>query len=484
MRVIESISVSDLKLDLQNVRFGHDFAESQIEAISLMMEGDSGQKILNLAKHISENGLDPTELQLVYKDGGSYTVIEGNRRLTAMKLLLNPDACPVEKLTPKFRQLSQNTDIAALSTTVCGLVSNREEGEKWLELKHTGENSGAGRVDWSGDVRDEFRARISGIPSIGKQIRELVEGSDFIENDCKALVAKINVTNLTRFFASLPAQQFFKLKVVNKELTPEFDIKLIFPAIEYFLFDFYNQGNSVKLIYTDEDRKKCIQRIPDDLNPAFLFKNQNSSEQANEINPNGNNSSGSSNDSSQDTGDNEKQSSKNNDKNSTSTNEKPKKTRTRPPATSRKYLIDYSLNISDKRINSVFRELKMSLVVDDCPNATASLFRVFLELSAIYFIENSSEPVLRDDNNMPVDVTFGKSTLSVKLLAIIKHLESQNKIKKGQATSLRKRVHGKDSLGSADYFNNVMHSNISMPIPSELKLIADDYRLLLEMIWD
>jgi hypothetical protein len=481
MRAIESIPVSDLKLDLQNVRFGHDYAESQIEAISLMMEGDSGQKILNLAKHISENGLDPTELQLVYKDSGSYTVIEGNRRLTAMKLLLNPDACPVEKLTSKFRQLSQNTDIAALSIIVCGLVSNREEGEKWLELKHTGENSGAGRVVWSGDIRDEFRARMSGTPSIGKQVRELVEGSDFVADDCKALVAKINVTNLTRFFSSGPAQQFFRLKVINKELTPEMDIKLIFPAIEYFLFDFYDQGNSVKLIYDDLDRKNFIKRIPDELNPSLAFKKQVSGDQAQSTKPEDNSQSDAP----------HKDTSSKNDKRSgqgpgsTNTDEKkPKKIRTRPPATSRKYLIDYSLNISDKRINSVFRELKMSLVVDDCPNATASLFRVFLELSAIHFIENATGPVLREDNNRPIETDFAKSNLSTKLLAVIKFLETHRKIKKGQASALRKRVNGKDSLGSADYFNNVMHSNISMPISNELKLIADDYRLLLEMMWD
>lgn len=481
MRVIESISVSDLKLDLQNVRFGHDYAESQVEAISLMMEGDSGQKILNLAKHISENGLDPTELQLVYKDSGSYIVIEGNRRLTAMKLLLNPDACPVEKLTPKFRQLSQNTDIAALSTIVCGLVSNREEGEKWLELKHTGENSGAGRVVWSGDIRDEFRARMSGIPSVGKQVRELVEGSDFVADDCKALVAKINVTNLTRFFASGPAQQFFRLKVINKELTPEMDVKLIFPAIEYFLFDFYEQGNSVKLIYDDLDRKNFIKRIPDELNPSLAFKKQAPSDQAQSTISEDNNQSDVSSKNTSSKNDNHSE------QGSGSTNtddEKPKKIRTRPPATSRKYLIDYSLNISDKRINSVFRELKMSLVVDDCPNATASLFRVFLELSAIHFIENATSPVLREDNNRQIETDFSKSNLSTKLLAVIKYLETHKKIKKGQASALRKRVNGKDSLGSADYFNNVMHSNISMPISNELKLIADDYRLLLEMMWD
>lgn len=109
-RVIKSIPLDLIKLDQDNVRFGGDVAQSQREAIELIMaDPDDGKKLLRLANHIAENGLDPTELQLVTPDGDSnYVVLEGNRRLTALKLLQKPDLCPDEKLLKGFIEAQKN----------------------------------------------------------------------------------------------------------------------------------------------------------------------------------------------------------------------------------------------------------------------------------------------------------------------------------------------------------------------------------------
>ncbi|HHJ1694425.1 TPA: hypothetical protein ACQGUE_006064, partial [Pseudomonas aeruginosa] len=92
-RNIKSIPLNLIKLDQENVRFGNDIAQNQREAIDLIMaDPEDAKKLLRLAEHIAENGLDPTELQLVTPDGdGNYIVLEGNRRLTALKLLQKPD---------------------------------------------------------------------------------------------------------------------------------------------------------------------------------------------------------------------------------------------------------------------------------------------------------------------------------------------------------------------------------------------------------
>jgi hypothetical protein len=81
MRDIRVISLDQIKLDQENVRFGNDVAQNQREAIKLMLSNpEDAKKILRLAEHIVENGLDPTELQLVTPDDeGNFIVLEGTR---------------------------------------------------------------------------------------------------------------------------------------------------------------------------------------------------------------------------------------------------------------------------------------------------------------------------------------------------------------------------------------------------------------------
>ncbi len=63
-RNIKSIPLNLIKLDQENVRFGNDIAQNQREAIDLIMaDPEDAKKLLRLAEHIAENGLDPTELQ-------------------------------------------------------------------------------------------------------------------------------------------------------------------------------------------------------------------------------------------------------------------------------------------------------------------------------------------------------------------------------------------------------------------------------------
>ncbi len=81
--------VASLLLDLENPRFRHP-VDSQKAALRehLAMERD---KIVNLARDIATQGaVNPTELPVIMEEDGHLVVIEGNRRLAALKLLLTP----------------------------------------------------------------------------------------------------------------------------------------------------------------------------------------------------------------------------------------------------------------------------------------------------------------------------------------------------------------------------------------------------------
>ena len=81
------LGIDDLELDLQNPRIPT--APDQREAMARII-GEQGAKLANLAADIIESGLNPMDRLLVVggeNGSGKYTVLEGNRRLVALKVL-------------------------------------------------------------------------------------------------------------------------------------------------------------------------------------------------------------------------------------------------------------------------------------------------------------------------------------------------------------------------------------------------------------
>lgn len=474
-RNIKSIPLNLIKLDQENVRFGNDIAQNQREAIDLIMaDPEDAKKLLRLAEHIAENGLDPTELQLVTPDGdGNYIVLEGNRRLTALKLLQKPDLCPNEKLLKAFIAAHNKLRGNIPNEIECSIVPTRADGDMWVELKHTGQNAGVGRVQWDSDIRDERRARQTGIESIGRQIRNLIkDNAGVFSSTTIAGVYTIPVTTLTRLFSSAPAQEAFQIKIENKEITTSISLKYIAPAVEFAINLFIDEDYNVNDIRSDEDRKRFLKHIPPELDPLYLLEKDK--QDPNSQKPSNPNTNGSDNA--------DKENAKGDDE---SGNKNTGGTRAKPSSRARKFLLPWSLNIANNRINEIYRDLRKTLVVESCPNATAVTFRVFIEISCDDFTiqqQKQNTPVLRNDNNRPLK-TGADDKLSTKVQSVAKHLEAQEKITKAECKTIIKRASSFDSVGSIDHFNLFIHSSASAPIPSELKDIADEYRPLLEAIW-
>lgn len=91
---IISLKISDLNINIGNPRF--EPVSTQHEAIEIIIE-DQKDKIVALVTDILEEGLNPSDLPIVTPDDtqeGKYVVLEGNRRMTALKILLEPNLIP------------------------------------------------------------------------------------------------------------------------------------------------------------------------------------------------------------------------------------------------------------------------------------------------------------------------------------------------------------------------------------------------------
>src|SRR5579872_2795700 len=108
----KKLSVTSLLLDQQNPRLpqsGGAFGQRQI--IDELVTHDS---VYELAKDIAAQGFFPTEVLLGVRDGDQVVVIEGNRRLAALKLLINPELAPQPHLE-KFRRLSEKISTSVIA---------------------------------------------------------------------------------------------------------------------------------------------------------------------------------------------------------------------------------------------------------------------------------------------------------------------------------------------------------------------------------
>ena len=161
------VSVASLLLDLKNPRLATE-PKSQRAAIRALAK-HQGSRLVALASDIVEHGLDPSELFIVVeiRKGqfkGRFRVIDGNRRLTALKVLENPNLVDGAVSGSAFRalkELRKSYDPGVNEVVLCILVDSRAEAGHWIELKHTGYQE-AGPLRWRPDEGQRFRAASRG----------------------------------------------------------------------------------------------------------------------------------------------------------------------------------------------------------------------------------------------------------------------------------------------------------------------------------
>lgn len=488
--ITKRIPLELIELDEDNVRFGNDVAESQKEALHLLMEDPTdAKKLLNLTRHISKNGLDPTELQLVFPSGtNSYTVIEGNRRLAALKLLVNPSLCPVDRLADEVASIAKDATYKVPKDILVSIVETREQGDLWVELKHTGENDGVGRVGWNSEIRDERRSRVTGEETVGRQLRKLIEKNQTVFSKEALLNSKtVAITNLTRLFQSAPAQEFFQLVRRNRILTPNCDLKYIAPSVEYTLKMMADKDFTVNTIKLIDDIREFISKIPINISPSAMLQNCAVEGGQSSADSDANNPQGHTKEQAVDTMF-ESSSSKLTHESSTEANNHhqstTRRTRSLPSRDKRKYAIDWTMRIEVPRINDIYLELR-KLDVQEAPASVGIVLRVFIELSCNYYIEKhtTSEPPVLTGRNLQAFKKGHNMQLVEKFKAAAEHLKKSKKLTKEECNSIVRRADTWHSFGSINQLNQYVHGSSASTLPRDVNTIADEYKPFLLAVW-
>lgn len=435
----KSIKVANLLVNSENSRF-EEAAENQRETILTMIE-DQKEKLFNLAKDILDAGLNPSDLPIVIPEEtipNRYIVLEGNRRVIAIKILLEPALIPEKnKLFKRFKKLSLNIHQTRFDEIYCVVFENEDDADRWIELKHTGENEGVGTAAWDGAQKERFRQR-RGKTSISLQVIEFVKKKGNYDEEVKKKIDSLPITNLKRLIADPDVRKELGINYKQGKLETNLPEDEVFKGLQKVVLDVADQKINVNDIRKKEDRANYIKTFENDELPNMSVLN----------------------------------------KTWTLDSIKENKTksilkRSKPVSTMRKYLIPSTciMQIPDNRNNSIYKELR-KLIVDDFPNSVAILSRVFLELSVDYYI----------DNYKPSNITINDH-LKDKIKKVINELKTAGVLNNKEAQALLSTIASPDELFSTPTLNAYVHNRNIQPKASDLKITWDNMELLMKNIW-
>jgi hypothetical protein len=155
---------------------------------------DQGDKIVNLALDIYQNGINPSSRPILFKVGDNLIDGDGNRRLTALKILETPslaDSNP--KIKKKIDSILKKPGSVPTEVS-CVVFKDRETARHWISINHAGQQEGKGQINWDAAQTSRFERK----PSIGLEALDLLSHQGLLtEKDKK----EINKSTLDRLLS-------------------------------------------------------------------------------------------------------------------------------------------------------------------------------------------------------------------------------------------------------------------------------------------
>lgn len=195
----QQISLTNIYLDPENPR--HDTLPDEPSIIKHLV---SKERVRVLAKNIAEAGsTSPLELIALVrhpKVKTGYVVVEGNRRICALKLLQDPDKAGSEKDKRYFTGLAQGMQ-HAISKVNAMVFDSRDAAQRWFALRHEGEQDGVGTKAWDADQKARFSVRTQGKNPNAQALLVLDYARQHQLLNAQE-VAELSITTLTRYLSN------------------------------------------------------------------------------------------------------------------------------------------------------------------------------------------------------------------------------------------------------------------------------------------
>jgi hypothetical protein len=451
------VKVAALQLDKKNPRLGREtLSHAPREVIQYLFDHD---KAIELASSIATRGYFPNEPLLAIREGEHFTVVEGNRRLAALKalrepgLLEGPHQKKVEKLARRIH------DIDSIASVPVTIAPDRRSTDKQIAGRHVGtpvlpwqaENRASFIIEklaegYSNDeLRDELGFSLADIQK-ARQTRAIADMARSLDlpDEVKAKLDNPRTklfTTIERVIESSSGRAFFHI-----EPDPEHGIRGKTTKNEFakgfgkLVHDIVTGKQSSRTLNTNEDIRKYLaswseEEVPSKKRGSFvpsdLIKGPSVASPA-------------------------------------SPKEAPKPA-TKGKAASKCVLPrDFKVRHGSERLIDIREEL-VRLRREEFPNAGAVLLRVFFELSVLDYLERIGEldaikqKLVKKNGRLQFDTPTMKQ-LAPEIVRIAK-----SKLTLRESNTIAKAIkYDPSSPFTLSDMHSFVHSEIDLPSPRDI----------------
>lgn len=463
-----AIKLSNLYLDLHNPRYEEQ--KSQNEALNTIAVEQKG-KLVALLKDILENGLNPSDIPIVLPDptrGNGYVVLEGNRRIAALKLFKKPSILTNVTVRQKYNKLHDDFKGKSIKNVECLIVNSREEANLWIERKHEGEMNGAGTVRWNAVQTGRFRANKTGKDSRAVQLIDFMKAATEGDGEFADELQKLSATNLERFIGTPDVRSALGLEYNRGEYFSRLEWDEVLKGLKALVKRLNQDDFNVRAIYRREDRMRFLGTIPVEERPD-ISKQVESSWKLKDFSQASRCSESKDGKDEEKKGE-EKQDGESKNKDSYTQQERP---------TNRSMFLPKALmlTIPNERSNRIYSEMKQMSHLT-LPNACAVMMRVFLELSVDCYLEEFK--LLR---NGAISGSKDSRDLKQKTNEVIHHLSQNKYLDDAKARGMKTEINNDTSLFGIATMNAYVHNLDFNPIPNTLMLSWDNIEPFITALW-
>lgn len=425
-----SLPLSALLVNRANDRHGE--LENEASAIAWLFNNRE-QHMRNLAKDIVGQGgvYDPP---LVSPENGKYLVFDGNRRVTCMKLLVDPRRAPTIELQKFFADLKKKWVGTLPLSIVCQVEKDRDRVDDILYRRHTGTQNGVGQSTWDDRMKSNFVGRTG--KASGLHVADEIE---------KKLVAaklwdgrrKIPRSNMNRLLSSEAYRNRlgFSLARGRFEFTHDEDVALA--ALRRLADDLATKKVVLGDIWDVAGKRHYLDQLDRE---GVLPTAAHVLSKPKPATPPG--------------------------KPSAPTPPAPKPSPAPKPDPRVTLIPDYlpyavTWSGEQQRLKAIWEELQFHLKLADHPNAIAVTFRVLVELSLENYISDTGLATVHENDN-----------LSKRAEKVAADLFAKKKIDKKYHDEIRRLQNG-DQLFSVATMNRWVHSPKFNPSPQHMTSMWD-----------
>ena len=422
---IKNLSLADLSVNSANDRHG-ELADEQAAIEWLLTHRAAHMR--NLTKDIVAEGRI-YEPPLVHEDGDMYVVYDGNRRITSLKLLAEPQKAPSKEWADFFSARRSEWNGNFPDKIQCHVEPDRDTLDEILYRRHTGGQSGVGQSQWDAPAKTIFerrtgkKTRVNVAEEIENRLHESghLKGSSWLPR-----------SNLNRLLSAEAFRNRAGISIVKNRVEYTHEVGKVTAVLsriardliskEITLEDIWN--NTGKRSYLDKlEKEGVLPTVADALPQNKDFKTTKST---------------------------------------------PKPPEKDPPAPSapeaRTTLIrniDYGLvpQVHTQRATDIWKELQFQLKFGEHDNAISVLFRVLLEFSVENYIDRKELATVHVNDKLSkkfrkvLDDMLASETLDKKYLNGLKKFEQTEPLV--SANTLNAYVHHKDFFPSDHHLKSM-----------------------------